>query len=423
MHYSPHLPVVHIDLDRICRNYKTLERISAAALPRTGQAAPPAMLPAPGSMSGSNPFAWPSQMAVIKADAYGHGHIRVAAALLKEGASLFASGSVQEAVQLRQGLAALALDARPLDKAQPAIISLLGLVNREDVFLCADYGIIPVVHSLEQLAMLEGAGRMLAVAVKCNTGMSRLGFNEDELPAFIEGLKRIPDVRPVIALSHMHSADTEKGREMVRAQGAVFVRMLETLRAVWPDMAASLGNSAGTLLAGDIADCIGPHVCRPGVALYGSNPFAGTSLAPLGGSLLPAMAVSTPILAVRTLPKGAGIGYGHTYAASQDSYVGIIAAGYADCFTRSMSNKGILCVEGVRAPVIGRVSMQMTAIDLSGLPTNGKERPRPDVAWILGGPHPDAVSVEELARLWGTITYEVLCLLGYNERVYTRYPG
>jgi alanine racemase len=422
MSKSPHLPLAHIDLARIRKNYRFLQHISAAASPGFSQAAPPTLLPGYGERD-ETPFVWPSQLAVIKADAYGHGHIRVAEALLEEGATLFASGSVQEAVRLRQELDAPSSAARhpPRERQHPAIISLLGLVRREDVFLCADYGIIPLVHSLEQLSMLEGTERPLAIAVKCNTGMYRLGFNEAELPSAVEGLKKLPWVRPVIALSHLHSADTRNGRDTVLAQSAVYARMLHILRASWPTMAASLGNSAGTLLARDIANVIGPHICRPGIALYGGNPFVGTSLASLGSGLLPAMAVSAPILATRILPKGAGIGYGHTHIATEDSYVGIVAAGYADCFPRSMSGKGVMCVDGVRAPVIGRVSMQMTAVNLSGL-SDGNSRPRPDVAWIMGGPYADAVSVEELAHLWGTISYEVLCLLGNNERVYSPYP-
>lgn len=418
MQYSPHLPQAHIDLSRIVKNWHHLTDISAAALPGPGKAVPPALLPEPEG--GETVFVWPSQLAVVKADAYGHGHIRVAEALLKEGATLFASGSVQEAVQLREAVTALPPGGRPAAN-NPAIISLLGLVTRDDVFLCAKHGIIPLVHSTEQLALLEGANVRLAVGIKCNTGMSRLGFNEDELPSFIDGLRKNPKIRPVIALTHMHSADTGQGREMVRVQGAIFARMLQTLRAVWPYLAASQGNSAGTLLAGEIAAAIGPHVCRPGVALYGTNPFAGTDLAPLGQGLLPAMAVSAPVLAVRTLPKGAGIGYGHTHIADKDTRVGIIAAGYADCYTRSLSGRGVVCVEGARAPILGRVSMQMTAVDLSGLP-EAPSRPRPGIAWLMGGPGADAVSVEELAHLWGTITYEVLCLLGYNERVYGPYP-
>lgn len=425
MQYSPHLPAVHIDLGKIAKNYRQLLRSSAAALAAPGDpvAATPG-LPEGFGAGGSGVFTWPSQMAVVKADAYGHGHVQVAEALLAEGCTLFASGSVQEAVELRQGLEALAAEEhRPVSR--PMIISLLGLVSREDVFLCAEHGIVPVVHSFEQLGMLKGTDRALPVALKCNTGMSRLGFNEDEIAALVEYLPGIPGVTPVILLSHLHSADTEQGRQQAAGQAAVYSRIIGALRARWPQLAASLGNSAGTLLAEDIAGHIGPHVCRPGVALYGSNPFAGTSLAPLGQGLTPAMCVATPIIAVRGLESGTGVGYGHTFAAQRGMTIGILAAGYADCFSRGLSNKGEVCVDGTRAPIVGRVSMQMTAVDLNALPeTNDKTgRSRPVTAWILGGPHDNAVTAEELAKTWGTITYEVFCLLGYNTRVYGPHPA
>lgn len=410
MQYSPHLPVVHIDLQRISRNFDFVKKIAG----NQPDSLPTARLPRPGGGEDVL-FKWPTQLAVTKADSYGHGHIQVSNELLTHGATLFASGSVQESIMLRKGLSVQGPEA-------PPIIALLGLVTREDVFLCAAHGIIPMLHSFEQLDMLAGTETDLAVAVKCNTGMGRLGFNEEEIPLVRERLKnRFPRIRPVLAISHMHSADSEQGRDIVATQGAIFARILASLREDWPSLAASLGNSAGTLLADDIFKMIGPHVCRPGVALYGTNPFNGTSLAPLGAGLQSAMAVKTPVLAVRTLKKGEGIGYGHTYVAQKDTQVGIIAAGYADCYARSLSNKGEVCVDGVRAPIIGRVSMQMTAVDLSAVYEN-RANVRPEFAWLLGGPHADSVSVEELARVWGTITYEVMCLLGYNERRFGPYP-
>jgi alanine racemase len=127
------------------------------------------------------------------------------------------------------------------------------------------------------------------------------------------------------------------------------------------------------------------------------------------------MAVSAPLLSERVLPAGAGLGYGHTFRAERPMRVGIIAAGYADGFSRGLSGRGEVCIAGVRVPVLGRVSMQMSAVDLSALP-RGLEKP--ERAWILGGPWARAVKVEELAAAWGSIAYEVMCLLGRNERIY-----
>lgn len=405
MHYSPHLPTAYISLATIAANFALMAKHTEAARSRLGKAPEAAALHLP--QEGDINFAWPTQLAVTKADAYGHGHVEVARRLCSQGARMFASGSVQESVVLREALRGL--------EPFPAILSLLGLVGPDDVELCAAHGIVPVVHSFEQLPMLEGLKRPLSIAIKCNTGMSRLGFNESDMPGLLQALASLKMVRPVIALSHLASADTDHGREEVARQGSIFARMLEALRSCWPGLAASLGNSAGTLLADDINAAIGPHVCRPGLTLYGSNPFEGTKLVELGAGLKNAMDVSAPILAMRELKAGDGLGYGHTFVADKDTPIAIVGTGYADNYSRGLSNKGVMCVEGVRTPVLGRVSMQMTAVGLEGLP---KGAPRPGLAWLMGGPHPNAVSATELARLWGTITYEVFCLLGYNTRVF-----
>ena len=411
MRHAPCLPEAHVDLSRIRANCRLL----LGWLPRPAAAMPrPAM--ARSLEAEAYPAAeWPPLMPVVKADAYGHGHIETAAALLEEGASFFASGSVQEAVLLRRGLAGLGRNA-------PGILSLLGLVEPDDIGLCLAHGIVPLVHTPEQLTLIAAASEPrsfpLPVALKCNTGMSRLGFDEDELPHVRERLKSLP-VRPVLAVSHLHSADGEDGREQACSQARVFARFLAALREDWPDLAASLGNSAGAFFAADIAEIIGPHVCRPGLALYGCNPFHGTDLEPLGRGLAPAMSVCAPILARRTLAPGGGIGYGHAYRAETSVPVGIVGVGYSDCYARSLTNKGSMCIGGVRAPVIGRVAMQMTAVDLSALPEEGEP---PRTAWLLGGPHAAGLSPEELAALWSTIPYELFCLLGRNERVYGPYP-
>jgi alanine racemase len=406
MHYSRHLVQAHIFSANIAGNFRLL---AAAARDGAGRSAPQRM---PDGAGGEDGFIWPELVPVLKADAYGHGHIEAARRLADAGARAFASGCAGEAAALRAGL-----DEGGYRAPRPPILALLGILSRNDMELCAPRGIIPVIGDFTQLKMLEnfriGSGAA-AIAVKCNTGMSRLGFNEEDLPALCAALRALPGVRPVLALSHLHSADAEDGRETARAQALVFARMLQGLRAEYPDMAASLANSAGTLFAAELKDIIGPHVCRPGLALYGVDPFHGRPASP-GRDLAPVMAVSAPLLSERMLPTDAGLGYGHTFRAGRSMRVGIIAAGYADGYSRGLSGRGEVCIAGVRAPVLGHVSMQMSAVDLSALP-RGLEKP--ERAWLMGGPWARAVRAEELAAAWGSIAYEVLCLLGRNERVY-----
>ena len=416
MTHLPYLPRTCVDLSRIRANYRLLaERLGSIQFPE------PLVAPAGARQKerALPPF-WQPLMPVVKADAYGHGRMPVALALREEGAVWFASGSVQEAILLRQDF-----EAHAVPREQAGIVSMLGLVEPGDASLCAIHDIVPMLYDKEQLRLLESepslARAPLPVAVKCNSGMSRLGFNEDEIQPLRERLRRLP-LWPVLAVSHLHSADMEDGRAQAQAQARVFARFLAALREDWPGLAASLGNSAGALLADAVTPLIGAHVCRPGLALYGYNPFYGTSLAPLGQGLSPAMSVHAPIISTRMLAAGDGIGYCHAYFAPRDMPVGIIGAGYSDCYARSLSNKGMCCVAGVRAPIIGRVAMQMTAVDLSAVYENARTPSPPRTAWLLGGPYAQGVSPEELAALWGTIPYEVLLLLGHNAKVYGPYP-
>ncbi len=410
--YSPHIPTAYVDVDIICHIYSVIQEKSKKALASSD--APYAMaktLPPHFGSFGKAPFVWPSQMAVIKADAYGHGQVAVSKALMKHGAQVFASGSVQEACDLRKALDGM------LNK--PLVIALIGLITSEDIFLCQQYGITPLIHNFEQLDMLASVQTDFPIVLKCNTGMGRLGFNVEELASVMERLLKLPKVLPILCMSHLHSADSEDGQTQVRTQGKKFAFMLEALRSIWPNMAASLANSAGTMLVDDITDCIGPHVCRPGVSLYGVNPLQGTSIQSFGDGLLPTMWVGAPIIARRTLSAGEGIGYGHVYVAEKDTPVGVISCGYADGFSRGLTGKAMVCVAGHRAPLVGRVAMQMVFANLSEVTEDAQALSKE--AWVLAGPYATGVSVYELSAAWGTIPYEVLCLLGYNARKYVSF--
>jgi alanine racemase len=283
---------------------------------------------------------------------------------------------------------------------------------------CEQYDIIPVIHAFEQLVLLRALKKRkkrFAVAIKCDSGMARLGFSPEDAGRLVERLRGLPGVLPVLAVSHLASADTDDGADSIRAQAAVFVRMLASLRRAWPDIAVSLCNSAGLLQVGSASEILGRHSCRAGITLYGGNPMHGTGLASLGKGLKTAMSVCATVIAVRTLKPGEGTGYGHTFVAREAMRIGIIAAGYSNYLSRSLSNRGCICAGGTRARILGRVSMEMTAIDLSNAPQIGVG----DTVWLLGGPHETGVTPEELADAWGAVSYEVFCLLGGNPRVYT----
>jgi len=344
---------------------------------------------------------------VIKADAYGHGLCEVAEALSQEGCDTFAIGSVEEGAALRRHLTEKGISAR--------IMSLLGPVDPEDYLPLWEYDIIPFIGSFRQLEAVAGQaarlGKPLPISVKFDTGMARLGFVESDLPRLLERLREAPLVNAVMASSHLATADDPGAVGFVLEQGKRFETMVTALRQAGHQVEANLANTAGILGHQQLHH----QSQRGGIALYGANPFAGTAWEHLGRGLVPAMEVRTKIVSVHPLKKGQTISYGGTYTASRDMQVAIVAAGYADAYSRGLSNKGAqMLIGGRRVQQVGRVCMQLCAADVTDVPD---VRPG-DWAVLLGGSGPLAISADELASWWGTISYEVFCLLGMNRRVY-----
>ncbi|MGE4296671.1 MAG: alanine racemase [Desulfovibrionaceae bacterium] len=348
-------------------------------------------------------------MAVVKSDAYGHGLYEAAAAFARAGADTMAVGTVGEALKLR----AMPYDGR--------IVVLLGVASPEECQAAHAQGIVPFVGRFEQLRMMAAAASPhapAAVALKFDTGMARLGFTEAQVPEVVETLRGLEGrVRPVLAASHLAVADEagEDAEAFTLAQGAAFGRIVAALREAGFPVRGTLANSAGTLAYPGLRF----DMQRPGIALYGANPLHGTDKAALGAGLRPTMRVGAPVLQVHALAKGTPIHYGRTFVAKRDMTVAIIGAGYADCVSRGLSSAGqrirAWCeVRGLRAPLVGRVCMQMSALDVTDVPGVSAG----DLAYILGGEGDTPIAAEELAAWWGTITYEAFCLLGMNPRTY-----
>ena len=380
-------PITVINIHNIRHNYQQLQQHAA------GQAQPP-----------TTTEPWPLLLPVVKADAYGHGYARVAKALVQEGARAFASGSLPEAAALRNSIAPQGL---------PTIVSLLGALHERECTLAQEHNLVATLHSLEQLAVYLSARKPLNIAIKCNSGMSRLGFSLAALPELVRQLKQAPWLNPVLALSHLATADEPGGEAEALRQATRFAEALGMLRAHWPTMQASLGNSAGLFMHSALSRAIGPHACRPGLALYGISPLHDASIAP-GPSLRPAMAVHAPVLALRSLKKGEGTGYGLTFTAPHDMRLAFIGIGYSHGYPRHLSGKGHVCIHGMQCPIVGRISMQMTTVDVSAVPCIGLGDP----AWVIGGPFSAAPSAMGLAAACNTIPYELLCLLGKNTHEY-----
>jgi alanine racemase len=329
-------------------------------------------------------------MAVIKANAYGHGLVATALAL--------ADADSLAVARLEEGLALRSAGVRA------PIVLLEGVFSAEQLAEAARHGFELVVHDPLQLKLLEahrGAERFV-VWVKIDTGMNRLGFRPEAFPEALARLRAL--TVPVLELrlmTHLARAD-ERAEAMTREQVELFETTLVRAGVTGPRrLATSIGNSAGTL---GWPKAHGDWV-RPGLALYGVSPFSGETAQQHG--LRPVMTLDTTVLTVRAVKRGESVGYAASWRAERDSSIAILAAGYGDGLPRHLANGTPVLVGGERYPLVGRVSMDMIAVDVTGA-TKVAAGNRA-VVWGEGLP------VEEVAAHAGTIPYELLC--GVSQRV------
>ena len=326
-------------------------------------------------------------MAVIKANAYGHGIVPVARAL--SGADAFAVARLEEAVALREA----GLDQR--------IVLLEGVFHTEQLALAARLGLELVVHEAGQLEMLaHGRGRhRFPVWLKVDTGMHRLGFAPQDFAAAKSRLESCGAVAgPLHYMTHLACAD-ERDAAATGRQLALFDVLLAGLAGE-----RTIANSAGLLAWPDSrADWV-----RPGLMLYGASPFPGETGESLG--LRAAMTLSSELIAVKTVKAGGRVGYGGTWTAPRATRIGVAAIGYGDGYPRRLGTGTPVRVAGQPGRIVGRVSMDMITIDLTEAPASkvGDEV----VLWGAGVP------IEPLAEAAGTIAYELLC--GVTQRVSMR---
>ena len=323
-------------------------------------------------------------MAVIKANAYGHGLVAVARAL--DSADAFAVARVDEGLTLRQ--------AGVLTRT----ILLEGVFDADQLAAAAAAGFELVVHTAEQIDLLRAApaGTTFNIWLKLDTGMNRLGFKPAAFRAALAALSDLPAVQsPVNLFTHLCSADGTDPSTTVD-QLALF----STVTASLPGE-RSIANSAGLLGFEDSqADWV-----RPGLLLYGASPFAATVGADYG--LRPAMTLHSHIIAVKDIEPGERVGYGGLWTAARPTRLAIAAVGYGDGYPRSVAPGSPVLINGQRVPLAGRVSMDMIGIDVTDLPA-----PRLGDPVILWG---DGLPVEEVALWAQTIPYELLC--GISQRV------
>lgn len=322
-------------------------------------------------------------IAVIKADAYGHGAVEVAKALPQ--ADAFAVAAVGEAVALREA------------GIEQKILVLGGFIRAQELQTCIDNRLDPVIHQQTHLDCLRNSADLneLQVWVKVDTGMGRLGYPLNAVADVIDQLDRLLTLGQVRMLTHLACADdienpfTDQQIDAVKSLGL-------------DDYEWSIGNSAG-ILGWPLAH---RDWVRAGIALYGANPLSKRKQAPV--DLKPSMQMKTSILAVKQQKKGDVIGYSNRFTCPEDMKIAVIAAGYADGYPRHKIKTAQVNIHGQLCDIIGRVSMDMITVDVSGI----KSVEVGDQV-ILVGESPEA---SDLADWSETIAYEIFCNVGAHVR-------
>jgi alanine racemase len=313
-------------------------------------------------------------LAVVKADAYGHGLDRVMPGLVDA-----------------DGLAVVEFDAAVRIRANgisKPVLMLEGFFDERELQRFPELNLATVVHEATQVDTLVSAklSHPVDVFVKINTGMNRLGFVPDEVPRVCDVLRQCPNVREIVAMTHFADADGARGigwqmRTLAQATGSLGLTMCAA-------------NSAALLR---FPESVGAWV-RPGIMLYGASPFSDSSAQ--DQNLRPVMTFRSQIIGVQNLATGDCVGYACTFEAEKPMRIGIVAAGYGDGYPRHAPNGTPILVDGNRVKTVGRVSMDTLCVDISGLPEAGVGTPV--TLWGHGMP------VEEVATSAGTVSYELL---------------
>ena len=336
-------------------------------------------------------------MAVVKANAYGHGAVQVARVLEAEGVAMLGVALVEEGVELRSG-------------GVKAPILVMGGSYDGGYQLMVEHQLTPTLFRREHIDGLVAAaqrqGKPATAHLKLDTGMSRLGVQREELPEFLTLLR---GARGSISLegflSHFANADVE-GSPLTLQQHAAFKEGLARVRdAGFNPRFRHLSNSAGLLGLHDVNDGLDINLVRPGLLLYGLLPDAW-----LGGKadLHPVVTWKSGVMHLKTISAGTAVSYGGTWVAKRNSLIATLPIGYADGYSRLYSGKASVLVHGQRAPVVGRVTMDMCMVDVTDIP--GVKAG--DEVVILGAQGKERIPAEELAELAQTLHYEVLCSLG-----------
>lgn len=334
-------------------------------------------------------------LAVVKAQAYGHGAVEVSRRLLSLGADMLGVALVEEGRELR-------------DAGIDAPVLVMGATFPEQAEAIVSLKLTPAIYNLANAEALSRAARrqgtVISVHVKIDTGMGRIGIVPEDAPGFIEALGKLGNISVHGLMTHFADADL-RDKRFAATQIERFETLIRTLGAMGIDIPERhAANSAAVL---DYSRAYFTMV-RPGLMLYGCSPLEEGAAA---SDLMPALSLVTRIAFIKKVRAGTPISYGRTFTTKRESIIATLPIGYADGYNRGLSNKAEVLVRGVRAPLAGRVCMDMCMIDVTDVPGVNEG----DVVVLIGSQGNDRITAEEIAVKTGTIAYEVLC--GISSRV------
>lgn len=337
-------------------------------------------------------------MAVVKADAYGHGAVECSRTLVDEGTDWLGVALPEEGVELREA------------GVQAPILCMGGFWPGQER-LCLHFNLTPVVYRLDMCEAIDRAARdrgvIADVHLKVDTGMGRLGVRYDEANEFLDSLRNFEHIRLDGLMTHFAAADDPDQECFTSDQVNRFQNVARSLRERgFNPTYEDLANSAATFASQDSWG----NMIRPGGVLYG---LWRDILPPNveAGPFRPAMALRSRVALLKWVPRGDLLGYGCTFEASRRTRVATVPVGYHDGYVRGVSNRGRVILRGTLVPVVGRISMDLTILDVTDVP----EVEVGDHVTLLGEDNGLSVQAEEIAKTAGTLSYEITC--GISRRV------
>jgi len=339
-------------------------------------------------------------MGVVKSDAYGHGLAEVSKTLEKNRVDYLGVAHLHEALELRkQGIGL-------------PIVILCGLRSRSEACSAVENALSPVIFDFGTAEILSREsirrGKKTSIYIKVDTGMGRLGIYYEEALSLLKKIIPLHNIEILGFLSHLSSADEDSGR-FTEKQIERFNSVVEAGRSMGARLPLnSLSNSAGLMSFKNARS----DMVRPGINLYGGLPSPGFS-SPV--SLRPAMRFKGQIAQIREIPEKTPLGYGRTYYTEGPRRIAVVSAGYGDGLPRGMSNRGSILIGGNLAPITGRICMNLTSCDITGI--QGVRQG--DDAVFLGTQGDNKITADDMAQWAQTISYELFCSLGRaNKRIY-----